>query len=84
MPDLRLLITSCLGEGLAGLVVLDVVVGEEPRESGDVGGDQGAVSVFEKPDDLLLVAFHLHCPLPPTLFFRVLLVYKLVFARRPP
>jgi hypothetical protein len=35
---------------------LHVVVGEDARECGEVGGDQGAVAVFEQLQDLLLVA----------------------------
>src|SRR5882672_6936649 len=36
------------GEGFAGLVVLDVVIREYARQFREVGGDQGAVAVFEE------------------------------------
>ena len=45
------------GVGLAKFIVLNVVVGEDAREFGEVGGDQGAVAVFEEFQDLLLVGY---------------------------
>jgi hypothetical protein len=44
-----------LCESFSTLVMLYIVVGEDAREFGDVGGDQRAITVFEKLDDLLFV-----------------------------
>ena len=41
---------------MAGFVVLNVVVGEDAREFGEIGGDQGVVAVFEELNDLLCLS----------------------------
>ena len=69
-----------LAEQFPALVVLDVVIGEDAREFSKVSGDQGAIAIFEKLQDLLLITFHFPS-LSPALFFGVLLVYKLELAQ---
>jgi hypothetical protein len=44
-----------LGEGLAGFVVLHIVIGEDARKFGEVGSHEGAVAVCEELEDLLFV-----------------------------
>jgi hypothetical protein len=60
---------------LSRCVVLDVVLVEDAGKGGNVGCDQGAISVFEEFPDLGFVGFHFF-PGLSTLLFGLLLVYK--------